>query len=107
MPYFYTTQQLCEPHLSFVHPSLVRLSNPLMRAELESVHNNILDQLEKIVALCDSYQRIQNSLYLLCFLFGKEHTRLNSNVHIDLMLIEGDYVLHLVDDGTRLVQPGS
>ena len=55
----------------------------------------------KIVAQCDPCQRVKNAPYRFRVTLGQEHTRFNSKVYMDLMHIEGDYVLHLVDEATR------
>ena len=68
---------------------------------MEAVDSNTLHQLEIIVAQCDHCQRIKNTAYRFCVTPGHEYTRLNSKVHMDLMHIQGNNVLHLVDEATR------
>ena len=101
MSTFYTTQHLRKLHRQFAYPSPIKLYVLLKRAGLEAVDNNTLNQLEKIVAECDLCQRIRNAPYRLRITLGQEHTRFNSKVYTDLMHIEGDYVLHPVDEATR------
>ena len=70
----------------------------MKRAGLEAVDSNKLHQLEKNVAQCGPCQRIKNARYRFRVTHGQEHTRFNSKVYMDLMHIEGDYVLHIVDE---------
>ena len=54
-----------------------------------------------IVAQCDPCQGIKNAPYHFRVTLGQKHTHFNSKMYIDLMHIEGDYVLHLDNETTR------
>ena len=98
---FYVTQQLEKLYRQFAHPSSKKLYNLLKRAGLEAVDSDTLRKLEQIVSRCDPCQRIKIAPLRFRVTLDQENTRFNSKVYMNLLHLEGEYVLHIIDEATR------
>lgn len=94
--------QLQKLHRQFFHPSTEKLSNLIKKARPEHATPETRQELEEITARCDYCQRIQNAPLRFPVSFGADNIRFNERILLDIMYIDGDPVLHIVDDGTHL-----
>ena len=82
----------------------------LKTAGMKTVTPKTLERLEDLVSTCEPCQKIRTALKRYRVTMGAENIRLNAEVYIDFMHIEGASVLHMVDEAahfnaTQFVEP--
>lgn len=98
---YFTRTQLSRLHRQFFHPSAQKLFNLMKRARPEEATPETLEVLKDLSRRCDPCQRIQNAPIRFRVTLGAEEVRFNERILIDIMVLEGDPVLHIVDDATK------
>ena len=98
---FFSKPQLKKLHRNFCHPSADKLFKLLKRARPDETTPETLETLKKISKCCDPCKRIQNGLTRFRVSLGRENTRFNDEVMLDIMYIDGKPILHIVDDSTH------
>lgn len=99
---YLTIIELKRLHRRFGHPSVDRLHKILERSGHED--ENYCKALKKINQLCEHYQKYGKSLGRLKFTL-KNDVKFNYCVFFDIMYIDGDPLLHVIDEAT-LFQAG-
>ncbi|KAI0992762.1 hypothetical protein K3495_g15423, partial [Podosphaera aphanis] len=94
---YLTDIELRQLHRRFGHPSVNRLVRTLERAGHQDPHHRSL--LEKITKFCEYCQKHGRSPGRFKFVL-KEDTYFNQLLVIDVLFIDGDPVLHVVDEST-------
>ena len=97
----FTRSQLGMLHKQFFHPSVEMLLNMLKKARPEETTSKTLSVLQDLKKRCDRFQRIQNAPTRFRVSFGAENVRFNEIIMLDIFIIDGRPVLHIVDEGTR------
>lgn len=97
----FTRMQLLKLHRQFFHPSTDKLFNLIQKARPEHATKETRKSLEDITARCDPCQRIQSAPLRFRVSFGAENVRFNERIIVDIMYIDGDPILHIIDEGTH------
>lgn len=97
----FTRVQLGKLHRQFFHPSTDKLFNLITKARPEHATPETRKALEDITARCDPCQKIQTAPLRFRVSFGAANMRFNERIIVDVMYIDGDPVLHIIDEGTR------
>lgn len=97
----FTRVQLQKLHRQFFHPSPDKLFNLIKKARPEHATTETRAALEDITARCDPCQRIKQAPLRFRVSFGAEHVRFNERIIVDIMYIDGEPILHIVDEGTH------
>lgn len=97
----FTRSKLVRLHLHFFHPSAEKLFNILRRARPDEATPQTKAILQDITKRCNPCQRIQNAPHSFRVSFGTPEARFNERIMVDLMTIDGQKILHVVDEGTR------
>lgn len=102
-PHFtrFTRVQLHKLHRQFFHPSPDKLFNLILKSRPEHATQATRSALEQISARCDPCQRIKHAPLRFRVSFGSGNVRFNERIIIDIMYIDGDPILHIVDEGTH------
>ena len=98
---FFTRAQLHKLQRQFFHPSAIRLFNLLKRARPEHATPETREILEEISRRCDPCQRIKPGPTRFRVSFGTEDGRFNERIMMDIMILDGEPVLHIVDEATK------
>ena len=98
---FFAKSQLWKLHKQFFHPSAQKLFNLLKKARPEEATPETLSVLDDLTKRCDPCQRVQNAPRRFRVSFGAENVRFNERILLDIMYINGNAILHIVDDGTH------
>ena len=98
---YFTRSQLLKLHRQFFHPSAQKLFNLLRRSRPDEATPETLRVLQDISSRCDPCQRIQHAPTRFRVSLGAEGLRFNERVMMDIMVIDGNPVLHIVDEATR------
>ena len=85
----------------FAHPSATKLYDFLKTAGTKVLTPKTLGKLEYLVSNCEPCLNIRTAAKRYSVIMGAENTRFNANLYIDFRYIEGDPVLHIVDDATH------
>ena len=97
---FLSETELRRLHKRFGHPSVEKLSNLLTRAGYKDP--SIQATLEKLVEVCKQCQKHGAAPQRFRFsLLNNEEVDFNHTIFVDVMVIEGESVLHVVDLATR------
>ncbi len=95
----YTTEELRKLHSSFGHPSARALSEVLKRARPDSP--NVRDELEHIVKDCFTCAKYSTKPRRFKLTIGTDEYRFNAIVASDNVYIDGNAILHCVDECTH------
>ena len=96
LPCYLTEVEIRRLHKRFGHPSVERLGRVLERAGHE-VDNEIIEHLTKYCKYCQKYGKSPGR-----FRFSlREDVNFNYCIYVDIMYIDGQPLLHIVDEGTR------
>ena len=95
-PCFLTDVELRRLHRRFGHPSSTRLHRLLTRAG----HDTDVDTIKQIRKFCDQCQRHSKSPGRFRFTL-RDDVEFNHSIIVDIMYIDGQPVLHVVDEATR------
>ncbi|KHJ32171.1 hypothetical protein EV44_g3834 [Erysiphe necator] len=94
---YLTDIELRQLHRRLGHPSVNRLIRTLERAgHGDPSHRNILDKITRVCEFCENYSRSPGRFKFVL----KEDTYFNQSLVIDVLYIDGDPVLHVVDEST-------
>ena len=93
--------ELEKVHRQFYHPTAEKLFNLLKKAKPEEAAPETRRNLEELTTRCDPCQRIRTAPNRFRVSFGAEHVQFNERVLMDIMYINGDPILHIVDEGTH------
>ena len=88
-------------HRQFYHPTAEKLFNLLMKAKPEEGTTETRRILDELTSRCDPCQGIRTAPNRFRVSFGAEHVQFNERVLMDIMYINGDPILHIVDDRTH------
>ena len=97
----FSRAQLMKIHRNFYHPSAGKLFNLLLKSRPEDATPEARKTLEDISRRCGPCQRISSAPRRFRVSFGTEHIKFNERVIMDIMYIDGEPILHIVDDVTR------
>jgi hypothetical protein len=98
-PCFLTATELRRLHRRFGHPAADRLHRVLERAGHDDIHRNTIDYITKY---CDHCQRHGKSPGRFKFTLRTDQDPVfNYSIFVDIIYIDGDPVLHVVDEATR------
>lgn len=98
---YFTRTQLSRLHRQIFHPSAQKLFNLLKRSRPEEATAETMEVLKDLPRRCDPCQRIQHAPVRFRVTIGAEDVRFNERIFFDIMVLDGDPVLHIVDDGTK------
>ncbi|KAI1005021.1 hypothetical protein K3495_g3195 [Podosphaera aphanis] len=98
-PCHLTSTELKRLHRRFGHPSVDRLYRLLDRAGYED-NNNHRNILQHITRFCQHCQRHGGSPGRFRFTL-KDNVRFNYCIVVDIMYIDGNPLLHVIDEGTK------
>lgn len=96
----FTQVQLHKVHRQLFRPSPDKLFNLIEKARAEHGMPEIRKALKEITARYDTCQRIKAAPLRFRIYFGSGNVRFNERIIIDIMNLEGDSVLHIVNEGT-------
>ena len=95
---YLTETELRQLHRRFGHPSAARLLQLLKRSgHDDETSNNSITKLTKFCAHCQKHGKSPGRFKFTL----REDVQFNYSIIVDVMYIEGDPVLHIVDEGTR------
>ena len=95
-PCFLTNTKLRQLHCRFKHPSAGKLHKVLERASHET-NKKIIDNLMKYCKHCQKHGKSPSN-----FKFAlKEDGNFNYSIFVDIMYINGDPILHVVNEATK------
>ena len=97
---FLTEPELRQLHRRFGHPSSDRLLRMMERAGHDhdhETHRLLLRRIERFCHLCQKHRRSPGRFRFTI----KDDAQFNHVVYVDVMYIDGDPVLHVVDEATR------
>ena len=97
----FTHAELTKLHKQFFHPSPSKLFNVLEKSRPENLEPKTLEALQEITKNCTTCQRIQTAPLRFRVSFGSETARFNERIMIDVMYLDGEPVLHMIDEGTH------
>ena len=100
-PQYFTRTQLSRLHRQFSHPSAKKLFDLIQKARPDEVTPETMENLKEITQLCDPCQRIQRAPVRFRVSLGTEDVQFNERILLNIMYIDGDPVLHIVDNGTK------
>lgn len=95
-----STVQLSRMHPRFFHAGASELFNLIKRPRPEWVTSETLATLKDISKRCNLCQRIQRAPSRFCMTLGVENLRYNKSIIIYIIYINGDPILHIVDETT-------
>lgn len=96
---FLTDFELRQLHRRFGHPSVNRLIHLLDRSGHNNNHNHrrILENIEKFCHHCQKHGRSPTRFKFTI----KEDVSFNHTIYVDVMYINGEPILHIVDEATK------
>ena len=100
--HFYTSAQLNKVLSKYGYASADKLIKLLKISGTEAIDSSIREELEKIAATCERYQRIKKASLRFRVSTGHANIRFNARAYIDIMYLDGRPVLHIFDEGTRI-----
>jgi hypothetical protein len=99
-PCYLTTTELRRLHRRFGHPSADRLHRVLERSgHGEGINKKTLHQLNKFCAHCQKHGKSPSRFKFT--LRDNEDVDFNYSIYVDIMYIDGQPVLHVIDEATR------
>lgn len=99
----YTEGELRKLHRSFGHPSSSSLAKLLQRARPEQFNADVQKYLEDITKSCVPCQFHSRKPRRFKLAVGTDELRFNHIVAVDVMYIDGEPVLHIVDEATHFM----
>lgn len=94
---FLSTQELRQLHRRFGHPSANRLFKLLDRSH----HEIERSQVENLTKFCKTCQKHGNTPKRFKFTLRDDSIDFNHSISVDIMYINGNPVLHVIDEATR------
>jgi hypothetical protein len=98
-PCLFTATELRWLHRCFGHPTAERLYSILKRAGHENVHRESIEYLTKYCAQCQKHGKSPGRFKFT--LRTDEDPVFNYCILVDVMYIDGDPLLHIIDEATR------
>jgi hypothetical protein len=98
-PCLFTATELRRLHRRFGHPTVERLYSILKRAGHENVHRESIEYLTKYCAQCQKHRKSPGRFKFT--LRTDEDPVFNYCILVDVMYIDGDPLLHIIDEATR------
>ena len=100
-PRYFTRTQLSRLHRQCFHPSAKKFFELIQKTRPEEITPETMENLKEIAQRCDPCQRMQGTPIRLRVSLATENMRFHERILIDIMYMDGDPVLHIVDDGTK------
>lgn len=97
---FFTKPQISRLHRQFYHPSVQKLFNILKRARPNELISETLETLKDLSCRCNPCQRIQHARTDQSYRRSRRHS-VQRNVFMDIMVIDGNPILHIVEEATK------
>jgi hypothetical protein len=98
-PCYLTTTELRQLHRRFGHPSADRLYKVLEHSGHDNIDKKALHQLNKFCAHCQKHGKSPGRFKFT--LRDNEDVDFNHSIYVDIMYIDGQPVLHIIDEATR------
>jgi hypothetical protein len=96
-PCYLTTVEIQRLHRRFGHPSAEKLHKVLERSGHDDVDKKAIDHLTKFCSFCQKYGRSPGRFKFTL----REDLDFNHSIFVDIMYINGNPVLHIIDEATR------
>jgi hypothetical protein len=96
-PCYLTTTELRRLHRRFGHPSADRLYRVLERSGHDDIDKKALHRLNKFCAHCQKYGKSPGRFKFTL----RDDIDFNYSIYVDIMYIDGQPVLHVIDEATR------
>lgn len=94
----FTRVQLHKLHRQIFHTSPDKLFNLIRKARPEHASPEIREALEEITARCDPCQRMKSAPLCVRVSFKAGNVRFNDCIIVDIRCVDGELVLHIVDE---------
>jgi hypothetical protein len=97
----FTESELKSLHRSFGHPSAGALYRLLKRARPEQTSATVQEAIEELTKQCGPCEERKRRPRRFKLTLGSEDLSFNSVVAVDVMYLDGDPILHVVDEATH------
>ena len=97
----FTRAHLRSLHRNFSHPSAEKLYQLIKKARPEYATAETMNTLKELTKRCVPCQRVHNAPMRFRVTMGAENVKFNERLMMDIMYLDGQPVLHIVDEGTR------
>lgn len=97
----FTKTELQKLQLHFFHPNVQKLHNLLRKARQDEVYAKTRRTLEEIADSCRNCRSHRSNPYRIRVPIPENEVKFNHEVAVDLMLLEGNQLVHVLDTQTR------